>query len=112
MNWLNNIKISRKLIAGFLLVALIACAIGLVGYTGMKSIQQSMMQVGKVYLPGIESLTSLKRSLEAILVGERGLLIEGLKDDKRQAQYDYINDAFATAIRIGPFMTRFPRPMN
>lgn len=97
MNWFSNMKIGRKLIAGFLLVAGIACAIGLVGFSGMKSIQNSEEKIGKVYMPGIEALTNLKSCLQAVLVGERGLLIDGFTGDTREAQYAYIDSAFEDA---------------
>jgi len=45
MKWFENIKISKKLIVGFLLVAILAAVVGVVGVFNINSIRQSDTQL-------------------------------------------------------------------
>ncbi len=40
MNWLNHIKIGTKLIAGFLIVALIVVGVATIGYLSVQNSEQ------------------------------------------------------------------------
>ena len=91
MKWFINMKIGKKLILGFLIVALIAAAIGVVGYLGLD-------EVAYVRLPSIESLLKMSEAQTAVLAGERGLINRRLMDSEiREAQYAYIDAAFERA---------------
>ncbi len=58
---MKNIKIGTKLIAGFIIVALIAGIIGLVGYNGMSKIKAGQDEIAVVRAPSIASLLKLSR---------------------------------------------------
>jgi methyl-accepting chemotaxis protein len=90
MNWYYNLKIGVKLITGFLIVAIIAGVIGVVGYT-------SLNEVGGVRLPSVQSLLEVSEAQTEVIIGERGLINNKFVDDVRQAQYAYIDDAFIKA---------------
>ena len=89
MKWFYNMKIGKKLIGGFLLVAAIAVAIGLVGYMNIKKLATQK-------LPSQESLLTLADAQSRVIIGERGLLITRFFNDPktRQPQYDFIDLAF------------------
>jgi len=53
MNWYNNLKIGTKLLSGFLIVALIAGTIGLVGFNALN-------EVGNVRLPSVRYLLEVE----------------------------------------------------
>lgn len=91
MKWFRNMKIGGKLILGFTIVALIAGAIGLVGFLGLS-------EVAHVRLPAVEHLLIMNEAQTSVMTGERGLINERLMDEElRNAQYDYIDSAFARA---------------
>ena len=85
----RNMKIKKKLITAFVFVALVAWAVGVIGYVAIRS-------VGEEELPMIVSLNAIKLSQTEVMVGERGLSNRDFTDaDIRQAQYDYIDNAIS-----------------
>ena len=88
MKWFLNMKIGAKLISGFVFVALIAGVIGIVGYS-------SLHEVGGVRLAGIRDLLTVNDGQLMVIVGERGLVNHLYTDDKKTAQYDYMDEGFA-----------------
>jgi methyl-accepting chemotaxis protein len=67
-------KLSTKLISGFLLVAVIATIIGLVGFFSVRSLNSSIDEIGVVRLPSIHGLFLVKGNLE-VIKGTIGMLI-------------------------------------
>ncbi|MDD5016659.1 MAG: methyl-accepting chemotaxis protein [Eubacteriales bacterium] len=91
MKWYVNMKIGPKLILGFVVVAIIAGVIGIVGYS-------SIDEIANTRLPSIQALLTINNAQVKVIVGERGLINDHMTDDDiRQAQYDYIDSAFVTA---------------
>ena len=93
LNW----TIGKKLIAGFLGVAAITLVVGGVGYYGVLQGGKAIEEIGLVRLPSVESLLEMHQAQTAVVMGERGLLMERMKGDARQAQYKFIDSAFERA---------------
>lgn len=91
MKWFLNMKIGTKLIVGFIIVAIVAGIVGLFGYSAIN-------EIAYVRTPSIQSLLTISEAQTAVLTGERGLINNRMMDeDIRQAQYNYIDSAFARA---------------
>lgn len=95
---MNKLKIRAKLLISFIFVALIAGLIGLVGYNGMTKIQKAQQEFADLRLPSIHALLIISEAQTSVLVGERGLINRRMMEKGiRQAQYDYIANAFNRA---------------
>lgn len=91
---LNKIKIRTKLLASFILVAIITGIVGLVGYRGMNQISASEKDIAVVRLPSIEGLYMLLTGEKSAWVAERGLINRRMMDPEiRKAQYAYNEEA-------------------
>jgi len=83
----KNWKIRAKLLAGFILLAVITVAVGSVGYFATSNL-------GRQKINAIKALNQINLSQVKVIVAERGLINDGmLAKDVRQAQYDYIDKA-------------------
>ncbi|HTP64273.1 MAG TPA: methyl-accepting chemotaxis protein, partial [Geobacteraceae bacterium] len=96
---LRKMKLGTKIVTGFLVVTAIAGAMGVVGYAGMSRIMTVVNdEILGNRLPSVQSLLIMKESQQAVLVGERGLVIRRLMDpEKRKAQYAYMDNAWKRA---------------
>ena len=83
MKWFNNLKIGTKLLAGFIMVALIA---GVVGGVGMFGLQE----VGNVRLPSVMYLLELEADMATIEGYENALMVGELSYEQRQDIYQEI----------------------
>ena len=98
MNIFKNLRLTTKLVAAFSLVALIGFGIGGYGYLTVKDLRQNMDEVGAVRLPSIDALQEMITAQTRINVGERGLMMPQITDpEQRQAQYEYIDEAWELA---------------
>lgn len=96
---ISRMKLGTKIIAGFLVVAAIAAAMGLVGYLGMGSIMAVVEDeiLGK-RLPAVQNLLTMSEAQKAVILGERGLLMRRfMQPTLRAAQYAFVNDAWKRA---------------
>ena len=96
---LDNVKIGPKLTGGFLVVAVLAAVVGLTGYLSADLLMKHLDEIAQTRLSGVRSLLVLQESQNAVLAGERGLLNRRMFTDPkvRQAQFDYIEDAWRRA---------------
>lgn len=95
---LNNLKIGRRLFLGFGAVTIIALLLGSVGFLAAAKGVDALEEVGKVRLSSIKALLIISEAKTAVMAGERGLLNRRMMDPElRQAQYLYIDTAFARA---------------
>lgn len=85
MVFLRNLKVGTKLIIGFIIVALIAGGIGLIGVI-------SLDDIGNVQMPSVEHLISLEQTITAIQGIENLLLVPQLKSDEKQKLYDDLSN--------------------
>jgi methyl-accepting chemotaxis protein len=93
LNW----TIGKKLIAGFMGVAAVTLLVGGIGYYGVVKGDEAIEEIGFVRLPSVVGLMTMNEAQTAVVLGERGLLLERMKGDARQAQYKFIENAFAHA---------------
>ena len=89
---LSKLKLGPKLIGAFTVVAIIGGIIGLVGYRGAGTLQGHIHDLGDIRIPRIQSMQELRVCMNAVIVGERGLINQKMRDPKvRQAQYDFVD---------------------
>ncbi|WP_052507141.1 methyl-accepting chemotaxis protein [Desulfonatronovibrio magnus] len=90
---MKNIKLSVKLIGGFLAVAIITMIVGVVGWRGAINLDQQINEVGLVRLPSVESLLRIQEETQDIQVSIRTLLSPNLTTEDRRRQYSVIEEA-------------------
>ena len=73
----KRMKLSVKLISGFVAVAVIAAVIGTVGFVSLRSAKGHIVAVGTERLPSIENLLVISQNLEKLKVAQRTLLSRG-----------------------------------
>jgi hypothetical protein len=90
---LSRFKLSFKLIAGFIIVALITLGVGVAGWLGVNGLAGHTHDIAKVRLPGVASLLSIEKSMESLRVAIRTLLNPDLKPVDRARQFGNIENA-------------------
>lgn len=63
---MKNIKLGVKLIGGFLLTAVIALAIGLVGIYEVTSLSERIREIGTEKLPAVSNLGTVQTSIREL----------------------------------------------
>src|SRR5512133_3093644 len=87
---LDDIKIGKKLVGGFLIVALISILIGFVGYLGMGTMGEHIDEISNVRLPSVAALGVISQGQTALKAFERTLLIKGIDPERQQRQFKQI----------------------
>lgn len=90
---MKSMKLSTKLIGGFVIVAIITLIVGFVGWNGAGTLGGHVTEVGQVRLPAIQSLLEIKGPLEEVRVAQRTLLIPGMSHKDRDRQYSNYENA-------------------
>ena len=88
-----QVKLSTKLLGGFLAVALITLAVGFGGWSGVQQLTLYLDRVEKQNLPSIQYLGSIQKHIEAITTSQTHLLNPSLDTGMRKKQYDLIAQA-------------------
>lgn len=83
---MKNIRLGVKLIGGFVIVALIVLAVGLVGLFGANQMSGDIAEIGLVRLPSIETLLRIEYQAERVMIAQRTLLSELIDPAERQRQ--------------------------
>lgn len=91
---LDNIKIGKKLVGGFLLGALISVIIGFVGYLGMGTMGEHVDDIAEVRLPGIVALARIETGQVELQAFERTLLLKGIAPATQQLQFQGIEETW------------------
>ncbi|MEI8044451.1 MAG: MCP four helix bundle domain-containing protein, partial [Verrucomicrobiota bacterium] len=84
---MNQWTIGKKLISAFLAVAAITLLLGLAGYYGQVKSNQSILEIGKVRLPSVESLLIISEAQTAVDGAENALLSRDINLKARQEKY-------------------------
>jgi methyl-accepting chemotaxis protein len=71
---MKNLKIGVKLTCGFILVALITLAVGIIGWRGVDNLDGHLTEVGEVRLPSVQSLLDVDAASGDIMMAQRSLL--------------------------------------
>jgi len=85
---MNKLKIRSKLLISFLLLVIISCIIGYVGYNGMIVIQKNMDNFANEILPASHNLQIIDVSQAEVKAQEMGLMIDLFQGADRQHFYD------------------------
>jgi len=92
----NRVKLSVKLISGFVAVAAIAAVIGTVGFVSLRSAKGHVVDLGAQRLPAIQNLLTISENLEKIKVAQRTLLNPDIAAADRARQYENVAKARET----------------
>ena len=92
---MKNIKLMVKLLGGFIIVALITLTVGGFGWLGVNNVNESVVEIGDIYLPAVTDLGILQKEIETIRVAQRSMLSPSLTKADREAQVRNIDDARA-----------------
>lgn len=84
MKWFSDLKIGIKMVAGFVLVALIAGIIGVAGIVALN-------EVGNVRLPSVTNLLEIEKEFAQIGAYEKALLNPRLLYEERLKVYEALN---------------------
>ncbi|GCD10090.1 HAMP domain-containing methyl-accepting chemotaxis protein [Clostridium tagluense] len=105
MKWYMNMKISAKLLSGFIMVAIIAAAIGVVGIVSLKSIDKSDTQLYENQLVPTTQLADINKNFQMIRVDVRDIIIE-----KNAEKMKLIEDSIITKkVAIQKFSAEFDK---
>jgi methyl-accepting chemotaxis protein len=91
----KNLRLSVKLIGGFVVVAVITLLVGYVGWNSVSTLGRNLEEVGKVRVPAVDNLGQMETNLQKLRVGTRTLLNPKLNQEVRKRQYNNIADALA-----------------
>ena len=96
---MKNLRIGVKLIGGFILTALLASTIGIVGFLGLNSTDEALEEVARVRLPSILGLGIMNEAQTAVQRSERTLLIPEIINNPRdlERQLQVVSEAWANA---------------
>jgi len=89
-------KLSVKLISGFVAVGLIAAVIGTVGFVSLRGAKKHILDVGAERLPGVQNLLTISENLEKLKVAQRTLLNQDITAADRARQYENVAKARET----------------
>ncbi|MFH0879768.1 MAG: methyl-accepting chemotaxis protein [Lentisphaerota bacterium] len=92
---MRTMKLSTKLIGGFMMVAVITLIVGGVGFWGVSKISAHLNEVAVVRLPSVDSLLIIAKEFETIRVAQRTLLSPMLNDVDYKRQFDNLEKARA-----------------
>ncbi len=84
---MKNIKLGVKLIGGFVLTALIALAIGLVGIFEISTLSSYISEIGTVRMPASSEMLQIKSETNSIQAAMRTLLSPNLDSAARDREY-------------------------
>jgi methyl-accepting chemotaxis protein len=93
---MSNLKLSTKLVGGFVIVAIIAALIGGVGFWSVRVAKIAQDKAATVFLPSIYGLGIMNEAQTAIFLAERTLCYEKDAEIVRR-QYDNLDAAWNRA---------------
>jgi methyl-accepting chemotaxis protein len=96
MKWFSNLKVKTKLLLSFIFVAIIAAVIGLLGYSGMNSINNNMVTLYSSRLEPIRDLGDANSAMLTARGDARNMMLVTTKEE-RQKLFKLIMDEFKVA---------------
>lgn len=87
---MKNIKLGVKLVGGFILTALIALAIGVLGVFELNVMGGHIGTIGKVNLPSVQHLQTVDTEWQKLKSNLRTLMSPYISDEVRTRQYENI----------------------
>jgi methyl-accepting chemotaxis protein len=105
----KNLRLSVKLIGGFVVVAVITLVVGYMGWNGVSTLSHDLEGVGKIRVPAIDNLGKMESDLHKLRVGTRTLLNARLDDASRQRQFGNIASAMADYKKAAADYDKLPK---
>lgn len=90
---MKNMKLSVKLVGGFIVVALIVLVVGYVGLNGSKRLAGNISEIADNRLPSILSLEIINEAQTAVDSAENSLLATNLDAAGRKEAFDRFDAA-------------------
>eukprot|EP01022_Parablepharisma_sp_SALTPOND_P016355 TRINITY_DN2383_c0_g7_i1.p1 TRINITY_DN2383_c0_g7~~TRINITY_DN2383_c0_g7_i1.p1 ORF type:complete len:918 (+),score=193.26 TRINITY_DN2383_c0_g7_i1:7045-9798(+) len=109
--YMKNLKLGVKLIGGFILTALIALVVGLIGIYEMNNLTGHMENIGKAKLPTVSSLKSVQASVRRLEGAMRTLMSPYIDDEERSQQYEnvaQVREEYGKALAVYEPMPKKP----
>jgi methyl-accepting chemotaxis protein len=94
MKFVNNLKVSFKLLAGFGIMILLMVIIGFTGYRSVSGVQQDLEKIYSVQMPSIDYLIEADRDLQQLLVAERSMIFTDPQSELFKQFIDEYNTNF------------------
>ncbi len=91
---MNNLKLNQKLIAGFLIVALMCIGMGLFGRFATMTLGGYLEKVGIVNLPSIKHLSSMGKEMDRFIICQRTMLDPYITPETLDEQFATLDDVF------------------
>ena len=88
-------KLGKKLVGSFSIVAIICAAVGVIGFSGIRNLDQSMEEIGGRSLPAVQALLTMDASLGDCTAAQKALLNPYLSDSAVQGSYGKIEESLA-----------------
>jgi len=107
----KNLKLGVKLIGGFVVTALIALAVGLVGLWQIDSMRGHIEELGKERLPAATTLAGVRNALNGVVISLRSLLDQQLSLEERGALHKKIQEdrqIYGEAAKVYEIQARTP----
>ncbi|MFH1058682.1 MAG: methyl-accepting chemotaxis protein [Pseudomonadota bacterium] len=96
---MKNLSLRFKLIAGFVLVALLNLGVGLVGWVNSRNLSHQISEIGRESLPAVSNLLQAREAMQTMRVAQRTLLNPEADAQWRQRQFANIEQAQKTLQR-------------
>lgn len=90
---LSKMKLSFKLIASFILIAMITLAIGLIGWRGIFLLKDKLLEIVSERMPGVQALLTISQAQAVIYGSENALLEPSLIAEERLIHYNRIQES-------------------
>ncbi|MFW6312318.1 MAG: HAMP domain-containing methyl-accepting chemotaxis protein [Spirochaetota bacterium] len=105
---LKNMKLGVKMLGGFIIVAAIVLALGVISWNGANQMNDAIDEIGIVRLPSVRSLLETELAVERLMVANRTLLSEFLDDDARAEQMTNADDAWNEVMASWDYFKSLP----
>jgi methyl-accepting chemotaxis protein len=110
-----SVSLSKKMIVGFLAVAILTGIVGVIGWLGIQKTTQSVIVLGKQTVPAVDYLSDIKSSLLEIKVIQRSLFSPYLNTDDYNRQFTNLETSrknYASAFAEYDKLTKLPEEMK
>lgn len=100
MKWYYNLKISVKLLVGFIIVALIAGIVGVIGITNLKKIQALDADMYNRHTNTLDDLAIILEDYQAerVILRDLFLLKDSTEKQKKIVQFNILKDEIKTSM--------------
>ena len=112
MKWFYNMRIAAKLIISFVIVAALAGIVGYIGFTGIKTMNDSLVQITDENLESIQKLYIINEAKTAIKAAERTIFSQPDEASTYEKETGNIENAYARAEKAWDVYEKLPKDEN